>query len=270
VYQALGFLESIEREPLVAIVHMYCDESGKKSDHPVVTFSGVCLPQAKLGDFDIAWNQLLRHYEIRSLHMARASRLSEKHGPKMPRGQTAEQRMDALMPFADCINEHFELGLLEAFDIKGFNALSAAAKKGLGSPDDPYYIAFSRGILEAVDYIHEDDRLSVVCDDDAETAFNCYQHYRGVRNVYPQVKKKTIALSFADDDYFPALQAADMVAFLSRLEAKNQFYRDFYSFRRLFRYLTKERSVKHAKWAKMFADEAAMKKLGESLERINK
>ena len=82
----------------MAVILCYCDESGKQGDHPVVTFSGLCLAQPKLAAFDDAWNTLLRQYEIASLHMARASRLSEKHGPKMPRGQTASERIKALVP----------------------------------------------------------------------------------------------------------------------------------------------------------------------------
>jgi hypothetical protein len=244
---------------------MYCDESGKKGDHPVVTFSGLCLPQSKLAGFDRAWNELLREYDIPSLHMAAASRLSKQHGAKMPRHQAADGRIDALVPFADCINEHFEIGLLQAWDVAGFNALTKEQKRGLGSPDDPYYIAFSRGMLEAVDYIHDDDRLSVICDDDAETALDCYKYYRGVRAAYPKVQTKTISLGFADDEYFPALQAADMVAFLSRLEARRQFYRDGYLFVRLFNHLVKQRGENHITWMTMFANEQKIRDLGKAL-----
>ena len=46
-YRPIGllvFLQSIEREPFMAIIHQaYFDESGKKGDHPVVTFSGVAV-----------------------------------------------------------------------------------------------------------------------------------------------------------------------------------------------------------------------------------
>ena len=132
----------------MAILYGYFDESGKQSDHPVVTFAGVICRQTKLQAFDDAWNSLLRQYGIRSLHMARASRLSEKHGDKMPRGQTADQRIDALIPFADCINRHLEVGLIQAIDVGGFNSMSKTARVRLGSADDPYYVAFARATLE--------------------------------------------------------------------------------------------------------------------------
>jgi hypothetical protein len=59
------------------VIHdIYCDESGKHSDHPVVTFSGVCVAQPKLQQFDDALKELLRRYELRSLHMAAILRAS--------------------------------------------------------------------------------------------------------------------------------------------------------------------------------------------------
>lgn len=34
-------------------------------------------------------------------------------------------------------------------------------------------------------------------------------HYQGVRKAHDVVRKKTASISFADDKYFPALQAAE-------------------------------------------------------------
>jgi len=189
----------------MAILYAYFDESGKKDDHPVVTFTGVCLTQSRLQGFDEAWNELLRRCGLKSLHMAKASRLKEANGPTMPRHQPIEERIDALIPFADCINEHFEVGLLQALDVKGFNKLTDEAKKGLGSPDDPHYLAFARGLLEIVGYVQGDDKISLICDDDIQTAWDCYRHYRAIRRADSDVNSKVASLSFADDEYFPAL-----------------------------------------------------------------
>jgi hypothetical protein len=76
-------------------------------------------------------------------------------------------------------------------------------------------------------------------------------------------EKETIALSFADDKHFPALQAADMVAFLARLEAKYQFYGVPYSFPRLLNHLTSGQMA----WKVMLADESKMRALSDDLSR---
>ncbi|MBI4166474.1 MAG: hypothetical protein HY508_12145 [Acidobacteria bacterium] len=133
----VSILPIVERAQFMAILYGYFDESGKKSDHPVVAIGCVCATQPKLRYFEDAWNSLLRRYELPGFHMAETSRLSRKCGPKMPKGQSAFERMEALKPFADCINEHLEYGLIQALDIKGFNALAKNLRAGLGDPKDP-------------------------------------------------------------------------------------------------------------------------------------
>lgn len=252
----------------MAILHAYFDESGKMGDHPVVTFTGVCVSQTRLKDFDAAWNILLRQYGLKSLHMAKASRLKENNGPKMPRHQSPNERIVALVPFADCINEHLQLGLAQALDVRGFRSLTVSAKVGIGSPGDPHYLAFARGLLEIANYVHDDDKISLICDDDENTAWGCYAHYRAIRRADDRVREKIVSLSFSNDQYFPALQAADMVAFLSRLEAKKQFYGDDYPFRSLFQRLVAEQPAGKMRWFKMFADETTLRDLGISLEQL--
>ena len=252
----------------MAILHAYFDESGKQSDHPTVTFTGVCVSDSRLSDFDDAWNALLGQYGIKALHMAKASRLKENNGPKMPRHQPIDERIEALKPFSDCINTHLEVGLSQAIDVQGFGKLTKEAKKGLGSPDDPYYLAFARGLIEIVGYVQDNEKISLICDDDEDTAWGCYSHYRAIRRVHEKVKEKVVSLTFANDEYFPALQAADMLAFLSRLQAKKEFYGDFNQFEKLFIHLVTERGPGHAMWFKMYADEKKLIDLGKSMGKL--
>lgn len=174
----------------MAIIQAFFDESGKKSDHPVVTFSGVCVPSQRLEGFDSAWRILLDQYGLPSLHMKQVSRLSRKVGTKMLANQSPEERMDLLIPFADCINDHLEFGLIQAWDVVGFNNLGKQERYALGSPNDPYYVAFARALSQIEELLLEDDRVSLICDDDRETAWDCYRHYRGLQAVSPAIRKK--------------------------------------------------------------------------------
>jgi hypothetical protein len=252
----------------MAILHAYFDESGKQGDHPVCTFSGVCVSQSRLAAFDDAWSVLLRQYALPSLHMAKASRLKENCGPNMPRHQSIDDRIAALIPFADCINTYLEYGISSAFDVKGFKSLSPQAKRGIGNPTDPQLLAFTRGIAEVCNYVQADDKLSLICDDDEATAWWCYAHYRAIRRVHDGLRDKVVSLSFANDRYFPALQAADMVAFLSRLEAKREFYGDYNMFKKLFDHLLKQRGAGYMRWFKMFANEEKLRDVGKGLEKL--
>jgi hypothetical protein len=251
----------------MAILHCYFDESGKHKDHPVVTFSGVCITQSKLQQFDDAWNALLRQYGMPWLHMKEVSQLSRKICDKMPYRQSEGDRNAALVPFADCINRHFEYGLIQAMDVEGFNSLSKNARFKLGNTTDPYYIAFVRGLLELVNYVQGDDKLSIICDDDKATAWDCYRHYRGICRVHAEVRDKTVSLTFADDKYFPALQAADMLAFLSRLEAKMRFYGIPYSFRKIYLTLTDQREAGNTEWRAAFIDKDKFQGLSDAIDK---
>ena len=160
--------------------------------------------------------------------------------------------------------------MIQALDVKGFNSLTVEAKQGIGSPDDPYHLAFTRGLLEIVRYVQANDKISLVCDDDLQTAWDCYRHYRAIRRVDSEADSKLASLSFADDEYFPALQAADLIAFLSRLEAKRRFYSDYNMYLRLFNHTVKQRGVNHIEWRVMFADEEKLIDLGKSMGRLKK
>jgi hypothetical protein len=266
----LGFTRSLEREPFLAIFQAYFDESGKHHNESAVTFSGVCLSGESLPAFDSAWDALLRQHGLECLHMAEVRNPNKPVGSKIPGNQTYPERIESLKPFADCIVKHMELGLVQAWDVKGFEAMDKNALKNLGNPKDSYHLAFTRAMLELAEYVRSDDHLSLICDDDETTAYDCYQHYRAVRRVNDDVHKKVVSLSFANDRLFPALQAADMVAYLSRLEAKYRFFGEDYEYRPLQEYLTKDRPSGQIAWRSIFVDYSQAQKLSASLQTVQK
>jgi hypothetical protein len=247
----------------MAILNAYFDESGKHKDHPVVAFCGVVASPDKVQRFDVAWKQLLTIYGLKSLHMKDASDANKHLSDKLPI-QTLTQRIDALKPFADCING-LDLGIIEALDVNGFNALSPIARARIGNPDDPYYMSFARGILELAEKVSSEDRISLICDEDPETARTCYAHYEAVKVADDKVKEKILSLTFADDEHFPCLQAADMVAYLARREARFRFYNKPDDFQDLFNYLVSDRGPDNMKWISLFADEKMLKHLSAVL-----
>lgn len=68
--------------------------------------------------FNDEWKKLLRHYGLVSFHMVRMARLSQKIGSKIVPTKSAEQRIKDLTPFADCINEYLEAGIISAWDVE--------------------------------------------------------------------------------------------------------------------------------------------------------
>jgi hypothetical protein len=209
----------------MGIVHFFCDESGKYQKDPVITISGVGADAQRLNRFDDEWNELLRSYDLLpELHMSRAFDLGQANGPKMPAGQDTGERIAALLPFADCINNHLEIGLVQAWDVKGYINLPMEVKRLLGGSLDPYQLAFIRGILEMTRLVGADGLINVVCDDNEVTAWDTYTHYRAIFKAVPESAKNFVGIGFAKSHTFNGLQAADMVAFLARREAGARFW----------------------------------------------
>jgi len=251
----------------MAVMYFYCDESGKYRAQPVITVTGVGVTKDRQDRFDTEWRAILRAYKLEELHMSRVADLKQNVCHHMPANQTINERIDALLPFADCMNQYLEYGLVEAWDVKGYAHLTMEVKRVLGGANDPYFMAFVRGALEIVHHVLDDDRVVIVCDDDLTAAWDTYLHYRAVRDAYPSFKRKTIGISFANSSHFPALQAADLVAFLSRLEAKSQFYKTVNDWKRLYEYATTPPKEKAGimQWSHMFADEQKLREFAQSM-----
>jgi hypothetical protein len=220
----------------VGILHGYFDESGKV-DKPVVAFCGFIATASKIQPFEDDWNSILRGYEMGALHMSKAFNANLPLSPKI-RKQSFAERIETLKPFADCIRKHFEYGVAIAVDVAAYQGLSKNSRNSLGGSENPHYLAFMQGIAALLHHVREDDCVSFICDDDAETAWNCYQFYRRIRKISEDARKHFISISFAEDDSFPALQAADLLSSLTRMEARYLFFKTPYDYKELFNYLT--------------------------------
>lgn len=250
----------------MAIVHFFCDESGKYQKDPVVTVSGVGAEVQRLERFDKEWMELLRSYELLpELHMSRVFQLDQACGPNMPAGQSIDDRIDALLPFADSINNHLEIGLVQAWDVKGYINLPLEAKRRLGGSLDPYQLAVIRGLLEMVRILGEDGLINVICDDNEVTAWDTYTHYRAVFKALPECARNFAGIGFAKSHNFSGLQAADMIAFLARGEAGARFWEQPNKSERLLNYLTKTDGL--TRWFKMFAGEKELLNLANDILR---
>jgi hypothetical protein len=269
----IDVLSSIEiaftKEPLLAVISFYCDESGKYRRNPVVAVTGVGATKEHLESFSREWEDLLRAYGIGDeLHMSRVAEPTQACGSKMPANQTIEQRIEGLLPFANCINDHLEIGLILAWDVKGYNNLPLEVKKCLGGSNDPYHVAFIRGVLEIIEYAGTGNVVSVVADDDELTAWDAYIHYRAIQKAVPELGKNLAAITFAKSQHFCPLQAADMAAFLTRREARAEFYGAPNEFKTLLDYLAsgpRANSRGKMKWFKQFAGGQNLVDLGNAV-----
>ncbi len=117
------------------------------------------------------------------------------------------------------------------------------------------------------EFASQEESITMTCDEDEETAWNCYRLYRRVKELAPKTGRQLAAIAFADDVHFPVLQAADMLSFLCREQARLQWYGESYEYRDFFRCLTDPRGTSLLQWRVAFKNKADLQKLERSLVR---
>ena len=253
----------LEPEPFVAIFQAFFDESGKFKDKHVISFCGLAAPLDKVRSFDDEWNGILRGYGLPYLTMKRALRRNIRFSSAI-RANSVQERNEVLKPFTECIRKHFEFGRVVVIDVHAYAAWNPQARRKVGGSDDPHYFAFLCGVTGITKYLStEGDRFSLICDDDQSTALNCYKLYSRVKTVTPDVKRKMISITFADDEHFPSLQAADLLASICRQEGARQFHQDYYEYVPTFQNLTGSGSGMY--WGVSFYDADHLNSLGHKL-----
>lgn len=130
----------------------------------------------------------------------------------------------------------------------------------MGGGKTPYHLAFIRGLEAVAEYGSDDDRISMNCDDEEETALDCYLLYRALRKPSRKVRTKVKSLAFVDSETFPAIQAADLMAYLGRREGEFRWRGAGYDFRELLNYTTEDQVPGKMEWRAAFVDEERLKK----------
>jgi hypothetical protein len=147
------------------------------------------------------------------------------------------------MPFAELIRQHFEFGVGVAFDVLAFKGLPSHAQSLLGN--DTHYAAFERSVHELVRHVAGPGAYaSMVLDDEEKYSKECYDLLTKMKLAYPDVREKLVSIAFADDKAYPALQAADMLSSLTRLESQRRFFGTDYEYVALYNFLIKELPAK--------------------------
>lgn len=251
---------------IMTFFRSYFDESGKFKDHRVISFCGVVASHESLDCFNKAWDGLLRKNQLESFHTKHALQCGRNFSHVI-RKESAIDRCNSLKPFVDCIVDNLELGIVVALDVAAYSKWSPGAKKRVWGNDDPAYLAFTQASAALKKHAcRDEDRISIMCDDREETALNFYQIYRRFKRTSPELRKKFVSLSFADDKSFPALQAADLIAALVRLESLKRFNYHTHDYGPLVSDLICQRPHQKLHWIGIIGDKLKLEEIGGRLE----
>src|SRR5271166_1007474 len=179
-----GYLDG-RRAEFMAFLHSFFDESGKFKDHKVVAFCGFGASDSQLREFDAQWENQLRRCGMDALHWVDARRCGKRLGRNIG-AQTLKERINDLKPFADCVNDYLGLGVANVFEVTGYTSFAQEAKNLLGGSENPFYVQFLRTVMLLAEFARPEENITMMCDEDEETAWNCYRLYRRVKQLQPK------------------------------------------------------------------------------------
>jgi uncharacterized protein DUF3800 len=231
-------------------VSSFFDESGKFKDHKVISFGGVAAYNENFIDFANEWGRLLFRNGLQALNAKNVLNARRPLSRKNTR-VGLEQRIEDLASFVGCIRKHLQVVIGVRIDVRAFKKLPTHFFQTYGA--DPIFVAFARSMLEVIGFTPDRDKISFVCDDEEEVAFHMFKLYRRVKKIFPGARNKLVAITFADDKALFALQAADLVSSIMRLEAGRRMLRAKYDYLPLFKALSKSPARNEQLWNVLIA-----------------
>ena len=161
--------------PEIAVVSVYCDESGKLADSKVVVFAAAVADDSDWKTLGKGWLKALRQARIRSLHTKEAMRRKGQF-----EGWVEADRDGLLEQLAKLANERIACNYSFEMDTAKFSALPQPDRKRL---KDLPYCAFE-GLIRAIAHEHQDRpnmRFQLVYDLSEEYSTECLKLFNPAR-----------------------------------------------------------------------------------------
>jgi hypothetical protein len=211
-------------------------------------FSGFVATWKKWESLDADWQRLLRQNNIRALHF-----------------KDHRARHSMLKKFINLVKSEIEYGISVAVKVEDFDAMPSHIKALVGG--DAFYLAFKCVVLRIVKNVMTEPGsiLSFTCDEDQETVLPCYRWYKQIKMQMEDVRTKLVSFCVADDAYFSQLQAADLMAALTRCEAERKMMGTTSDVQPLFDHLALPEVNRSLVFQSAFLDQSNLKYLIENI-----
>ena len=215
----LGYLHPLALKVDFMLFAAYLDGSGKlhnqNSDH--VVLAGAVFYGDRVGEFGPQWTERLKTHSqaakrpiVPFLHTTEALR-SDGHF----KGWELPQVLTLLEDLATLTRDHSYKLISAPANKTSFKNLPSDFQKKLQGPNE---LSFEICINDLVDDLGRHDQLHIACDDEENESIKMYKFLVRYKLRYPQRRDKFVGLCFADDRFHPALQAADLLAYVVREE----------------------------------------------------
>jgi len=209
----------------MAAFHIYGDESGKLSGNSDYTsFCGYAAHISESQRFALEWDNCRLRWQVPPIHMARVMFPDNKDDDwkkvKQEWGTAWEKKRDIMLRELSEIARNASMACVGAIvDAKHFRVLAERDPLFKKAHRDPIHMSFHAFVMFGIDKIERVDMRSpigIVVDDDHEFSMKCYEQLETLKQTFPRVRDRIHALSFVNDESYPMVQLADMIAYESR------------------------------------------------------
>jgi hypothetical protein len=217
---------SVEKEDFLAVFYIYADESGKPQKDDYTSLCGYVAHEAEWARFLLEWQAVRMKWQIPPVHMARIMFPERKDDEwlkvRKAWGKDWEFKRDMMLQeLAMTVRGAALVAIGAVVDAKHFRALADSEFKR--EAKDPLFLALHTVVMRAIEATEVIDRCSpigLIIDDDRENSIECYRRLNNLKDhphlMFAKVRERIRSMTFANDDYYPGLQAADMLAYESR------------------------------------------------------
>lgn len=210
---------------------VFLDESGHFASSDYMCMAGYMASDEGWNGLCSGWRYLLREkYKIPALHMRE---IMSPSGKSPAAAWDIDRKLDMLREFILLIRKHTEVGFACALDAKHYREVvktinTVAAEEGLKTkPFNTQMFCMARIVRMVMQYLEESvpeeqRQTSLVFDDDEHYSKTCYALLCDLKKCVPAIKKSIVNISFADDEWYYPLQAADLLSYAFRNELKKR------------------------------------------------
>jgi hypothetical protein len=194
------------------LLEAYFDDSGQESDRTnrFVCIAGYLSPTGQWEEFNRRWGELLVKHGLADLHMKLWSKI------KRDKGWSDEHADDVLNEFIDVIRSGRLWGFGAGVDAQQWRALPRAKRDKFGSAQEFVMQRVFRLIADETEAAGLLQPFNLVFDQDEQFSKPRLSRYYDVKKIDPVAKQRASVISFADAKTCLSLQAADLLAYLTR------------------------------------------------------
>ena len=250
---------------LVGHFIIYGDEAGKVESSDYTSFCGYVGTAMEWERVSTEWNALRIAWGVPPLHMRCAmypdrSKCDEWGALKIKWGKDWEdKRNDMLIDFGGVIRHSSLAAMGCVVDAAHFKSMPDSVFKRQHQNNPIYLSLFTliENSLDRIDVCNKHLSVSLVVDDDEEHAIDCYKFLNSMKEELPRFRERITAITFGNDNEYPGLQMADMVAYEARNFMVNQLNNKENPLTPLFGLLTKMGVNVPKIWTAQYLDDLA-------------